>query len=111
MSTINLPRAVPVTNGNTFSVSRIVALSAANLLNAGILANDREAAITEARRLYRNGSRWSRVQSQARRELLAAERAGLSLSKPYAITKDSGHAYLVALVCGGVNVAKCWKIN
>lgn len=73
------------------SMSRLIALSAINIVNAGILINDSQAAAAEAARIYTGDRRgmWRKVQADAHKVLETAIREGLTSTKPYVIKTDS----------------------
>lgn len=80
---------------------RCIGISAINLLNSGIMANDSKACATEARRIYKKSDArgmWRKVQSEARLYLRIAEAHGLTLERPYLIRDRM----VFGLLCGGL---------
>lgn len=75
--------------------SRMIAISAAHIINAGILANDPRAAAAEARRIYGRNRKinlagmWKEIQADARRVITTCEREGLTLERPYKLIRDA----------------------
>lgn len=72
--------------------ARFIAVSAAHIINAGIIANDSQAAAAEARRIFgrtNSAGMWKKMQADARRVIETCEREGLTLERPYKIERDA----------------------
>lgn len=87
----NTTKAAIDTNQNlhdaqAITIRTMIGMSALNIINAGIFANDMSECLKEARRTYKDcRGMYKRVRSHAIKVLRTAEEHGLTFEKPYKI--------------------------
>lgn len=72
-----------------FSIGRIIGVSAINILNAGILANDNAECVAESRRIYKHGRNWQSIKSNAKKLIQNCEKNGISVQNPYKVETEN----------------------